>query len=393
VDEAVLASPFETYERLRSAGPVHYEPSLDLFFVLDHGVIRAVLDDPTTFSSNLVAVMQRDAYGVNLPASEATDGVDVLAIADPPAHTEHRKLFQPTFGKREVESLRPMLDGEVTRRVRDLVAAGSGDWMEVVALPVPVWVISRILGLPDSDADRLVRWSDAAVELLSGLTDADRMEVLIGELHHFLAYLSSELNTATGGVIGDLRGAVGGGRLTADEAVNMLVQLVTAGTESTTSLMGAAVRTLALDGAMQSQMRRSPGLIETFIEETLRLESPFRGHFRLATVDSTLGGVSIPAGGRLMLLWGAANRDPRQYGNPDRLDLARPAVKNHLAFGRGIHFCLGAHLARLEAQVALRRLLELTEAFELSVDHVDRYRPSLLVRRLDHVVISTRASL
>jgi cytochrome P450 len=185
-----------------------------------------------------------------------------------------------------------------------------------------------------------------------------------------------------------VREAVEARQLTRDEAMSLVLQLIAAGTESTTSLLGSAVRMLAADPDLQSRLRTDPALTDDLIEETLRLESPFRGHFRVATRNATLAGTPIPAGSRLMLLWGAANRDPLQFDEPEQLDLSRPGIKNHLGFGRGIHFCLGAHLARLEAQRAIGLLMERTAGIRLAADHRDHYHPSLLIRRLDKVLIS-----
>jgi cytochrome P450 len=391
LDEAVLASPYDAFEEMRAVGSVHHDPSLDLYFVIDHAVIREVLDHPEVYSSHLLAVLQRDGARVSLPTSEVPGGADVLAIADPPAHTAQRKLVQPTFGKREVKNLTATIDGELTRRIQLLVAAGGGDWMRAVASPVPVCVISEVLGLPADDAERLVGWSDMAVELLSGLADSDRMAAIFVAVGEFMAYLVERLADASSGLLVNLRSAVDQGRLSHDEAVGLLAQLVAAGTESTTSLLGSALRLIAGDSELQFRLRTDRALIDPFIEETLRLESPFRGHFRITTRDTALAGSTIPAGSRLMLLWGAANRDPSEYGEPSQLDLARPGTKGHLGFGRGIHFCLGAHLARLEAQRAIERLLDLTSDVVLAPDHVDAYHPSLLIRRLERVCITVTA--
>jgi cytochrome P450 len=388
LDESVLSSPYEAFDRMRATGSVHFDTALGLFFVLDHDAIREVLDNPDVYSSHLVAVLQRGAAKVELPDSVIPDGTDVLAIADPPAHSAHRKLVQPTFGKREVQNLRAAIDLEVTGRVEALVARGGGDWMAMVASPVPVRVISGILGLPDEDADRLVRWSDMAVELLGGVADDDRLAVIYEALGEFMVYIAERLSDTRTGLMVAVRNAVGAGELTSDEAISLVLQLVAAGTESTTSLLGSAVRIVAADADLQSRIRRDPALIDDLIEETLRLESPFRGHFRVATRATTLAGTSIPAGGRLMLLWGAANRDPVQFDDPQLLDLSRPAIKGHLGFGRGIHFCLGAHLARLEARRALECLVERTADIRLATGHEDRYHPSLLIRRLERVLIS-----
>jgi cytochrome P450 family 144 len=390
-DEAVLASPYEAYRRLGAEGAVHYEPSLDLFFVLDDRTIHEVLDDPTTYSSNLMAVLQRDGAGVTMPGAGVSKGLDVLAIADPPSHTAHRRLVQPTLSKRAVQNLRGAIDHEMVRRIEELVALGGGDWMVAVATPVPVVIISQILDLPAEDAGRLLGWSDASVELLSGVAGPDRMIAIAAAIAEFMAYLGERLAGESDGLIGDIRAEIGR-QLSHDEAVSLLLQLVTAGTESTTSLLGSAVRRLAGDAELQDRLRADPGLLDNFVEEILRLESPFRGHFRVATTPARLGDRTIPEGGRLMLLWGSANRDPSRYAEPDRLDLARPTTGGHLAFGHGIHFCVGAHLARLEARLGLERLLELSDEVRLSADHVDVYRPSLLVRRLERVDIEVTSS-
>ena len=388
LDESVLASPYQAFDQMRASGSVHADPSLGLFFVIDHDAIREVLDDPEVYSSHLVAILQRGEAKVSLPDSVVPDGTDVLAIADPPAHSAHRKLVQPTFGKRKVQGLRETIDREVAGRVDALVARRGGDWMSMVASPVPVRVISNILGLPDEDADRLVRWSDMGVELLGGLADEDRLAVIYEAIAEFMVYIVDRIADAPTGLMVTVRDAVGAGQLTRDEATSIVLQLVAAGTESTTSLLGSAVRILAADADLQSRLRRDPALIDNLIEETLRLESPFRGHFRVATRDTTLAGTPIPAGARLMLLWGAANRDPEQFDEPELLDLSRASLKGHLGFGRGIHFCVGAHLARLEARVAIGCLLERTDGVELAPEHEDRYHPSLLIRRLEKVLVS-----
>jgi cytochrome P450 len=394
LDESVLASPYAAFEEMRANGPVHHDDSLGLYFVIDHAAIREVLDQPEVYSSHLLAVLQRDGAHVSLPTAEVPDRADVLAIADPPAHTAHRKLVQPAFGKREVrDTLTATIDRELTKRIEVVVAEGGGEWMAAVASPVPVSVICEVLGLPADDAERLVRWSDLAVESLSGLADEERIGVIFEAVGEFMVYLIERLADTSSGLLVTIREAVETGQLSHDGAVGLMAQLVTAGTESTTSLLGSALRIVADDADLQARLRADRTLIEPFIEESLRLESPFRGHFRLTTRDTVLAGTAIPAGSRLMLLWGAANRDPGQYIEPADLDLDRPSTTGHLGFGRGIHFCLGAHLARLEAQRAMHRLFDLTDDVRLAPDHVDAYHPSLLIRRLQTVrVVTTAAS-
>ena len=178
-------------------------------------------------------------------------------------------------------------------------------------------------------------------------------------------------------------GAAGAGRRhPADgRGHTILHTLLSAGGESTTSLLGNAVRMLAENPALQQRLRAQPEHIDVFVEEALRLESPFRQMLRSVPRDTTLGGVDIPAGSTVLLLFAAGNRDPAQFDNPDRVDLTRGSPKRHLAFGHGIHFCVGAALARIEARAVLSELLEQTHDFTLDPDHHPQWVDSLLVRR------------
>lgn len=383
----VLDDPYPLYERLRAEGPVHLLPALGLHLVVRHAQVLEALDDPATYSSNLVGLLYAGEDGVALLDTGGPDsGTDVLATADPPAHTAHRRIVRSTFSRRAVGELRADIEEIVEPRVRALVEAGGGDWMGSVAIPLPVLLIGRILGLPDGDADRLTAWSDAGVELLSGLADGDRMGELAVEIFGFMAYLREHLERArresTGSLTDLVADAWADGVLSADEATSMLLQLVTAGSESTASLIGSATRLLAQDAGLQGRVRADDGLIEALVEEAVRLESPFRGHFRVTTRDTELGGVHLPEGARLMLLWGAANRDATAFGDPGSLNLDRPAARSHTSFGRGIHFCVGAHLARLEATIALRTLLAATDHVAVARDGEPAYVPSMFVRRL-----------
>jgi cytochrome P450 len=173
-------------------------------------------------------------------------------------------------------------------------------------------------------------------------------------------------------------------------ATIMLQTLLSAGGESTTSLLGNAVRILAENYQLQQQLREHPEQIEVFVEEALRLESPFRFHMRSVHHDTELGGVIIPAGSTLLLLWGSANRDETEYDQPDAIDLDRPLSRHHLGFGRGIHHCVGAPLARLEAQTVLRVLLAHTSHIELDPECLPKWVQSLMVRRHEELFLQVQ---
>jgi cytochrome P450 len=291
--------------------------------------------------------------------------------------------MMPAFSRRTVAELTEQIDDLVAQGVARLRAQGHGDLMATLAAPLPVMMISRILGLPESDVPQLTAWSDAAVEVLSGLITPAQMSELSLRLLEFMKYLGERIHDAhirpTGCVLDTLA------ELDTNEAVSVAMQLVAAGSESTTSLIGSAARILAEDHALQQQLRGNLDQTEQFIEEVLRLESPFRGHYRITTRETQLGGVDLPQGARVMLLWSSANRDPNAFPAAEHLSLERPAIKSHLAFGRGIHFCLGAHLARLEAIRAINGLLA-SGPFQLAAE--PSYIPSLLTRRLTSLDLS-----
>lgn len=377
-----LEDPYPHYARMRRQAPVWAVPGTDLHLVTSHAAVTEVVSDPETYSSRLTAFLMATADGITLLDTTVLGPADVLAVADPPDHTRHRKLVGRTFSERNVAALEPSVQEWVDARLDD--AGSSVEWMEVVASPLPVTIIARVLGLPEADVPDLGRWSDAGVELLGGVADGDRMDELIATAGQFLDYCSRQVRAAgTSGVAADLARAVDAQELSAEEATALLLQLVIAGAESTASLTGSAARLLADDEALQDRLRSRPEGVPALVDEALRLESPFRGHFRAVTRDAELAGVDLPRGARLMLMWGAANRDPAGHAQPDRLDLDRPRPRAHLGFGWGLHFCIGAPLARLQARVAIEALLARTRGFVVDADaSPPRHVPSLFVRRL-----------
>lgn len=388
-----LENPYPVYDRLRRERPVFPLPGTNLHLVTRHADAMEVLDHPEIYSSNLVGWLNMggDAAPALMELEIAGTPVeDVLATADPPVHTEHRKLLRDRFAASRIARLEPLVQGLVDELL-DPFLGGGGEWMAEFCVPLPVRVIARIIGLPDGDWPRLTIWSDHGVELLSGLASPERMAELGASEAEFHVYLLERLHEAQkdpgDDALGDVARALNAGELNEAQAAIIVLTLVVAGSESTTSLMGSAVRGLCDDPALQAALRAEPKRIPPFIEETLRLESPFRGHFRVTTQDVTLGGIDLPKGSRLMVLWGSVNRDPDAFERPSECAPDRDNVKLHMGFGWGIHFCLGAYLARLEARLAIGSLLARTSKVALAADAEARHVPSLFVRRLERLLL------
>jgi cytochrome P450 len=345
------------------------------------------------YSSNLVAVLYKGLEQPELLALEGADSgaVDALAIADPPVHARQRKLSNKAFSVQRVAALEPAIRALAETLIGAILPRGgarssSADWMHAVAVPLPMTVIARLIGLPSEDIAQLKRWSDAAVGILSGLNTPEQLAEHAGQVSELTAYFVRRVDEAAlspkDDLLGDLvRACEGSEALTRAEVVSILLQILTAGNESTTSLIGSALQLLLENPHIEARLRADRTLLEPFIEEALRLESPFHGHFRLVRRDTEVAGQPLPMGSRVMLLWGAANRDGDEFPEPDAIDLARPNARAHLAFGFGIHHCIGAALARLETRVTLETLLARTSALRrgnATISHV----PSLLIRCL-----------
>ncbi len=384
-----LEHPYDLYRTLRKDAPVHQLAGSELWMVSRYEDLVEAASKPEVFSSHISAVIyagQGPTPAVLQADPDAIGAVDVLATADPPDHTAQRKLMNRTFRPARITDLEAEVREIIDRSLTDAIANGTVEWMAAVAVPLPVTIIADVLGMPSSDLDDLRRWADAGVDLLSGVATPERMLECWQEMTKFLEYLGERLAAPQpGSVTAEIAEAVARGDLTEREGVSLLLQLVIAGSESTASLIGSATLMLAEDPTLQSELRADPARIPVFVEEALRLESPFRGHFRVVTQETTIGGVTLPVGARVMLMWGSANRDEAAYPDPDRLDLDRAHPKAHVGFGSGIHFCLGAPLARMETRATLELLLSRTSAFKAADEAPPRHVPSLFVRRLEEL--------
>ncbi|MFI2477174.1 cytochrome P450 [Nocardia xishanensis] len=387
-DPGSLDDPYPLYDRLRRTAPVHRVDGTDFYLASRWDLVVEATTRPADFSSHLTAALvhQPDGSASVFDMDGEGQAVHVLATADDPEHLRQRKLVLPALVAKRIRALEPTMQANVRRLWAEGVEGDRIEWMAAMADRLPMTVVAGLIGLPEADVPRLVEWGYASTELLGGVVTTDRLGIVITAATELAGYLHRAFTAACEApgddLLGDLARARAAGELETQVAVLMLVQLVGAGGESTAGLIGNAVRLLAADSPLQQRLREDPELLPEFLEEALRLESPFRAHHRHVVADTTLGGVDLPAGAHLLLLWGAANRDPAVFPDADRLRLDRTVQRGHLAFGKGVHFCVGAALARLEARVALGALLAATGSFEQAPgDDAAQWVPSIFVRR------------
>jgi cytochrome P450 len=395
-DPAVVQDPFDYYRELRTNDAVH-EVIPGTFIVTRLDLIHEVVGKTAIFSSGATAFLHKGDCPIPglrplVPGAELDAEIPgVIATADPPAHERHRKVLSKSFSTGSIRAMEPAF----RELVRGALAGADGDgrleWMSQVAEPLPMVIVARLLGFTDGDAPWLKRLGYALVERIGGFASDDRMQQLETDAMNDVGPIIEAYTRARGasgvhpdGIIAVVAQAVDDGELDEFEAMGILSVLIAAGGESTTSLLGSAVRIVAERPDLQGRLRDDPSLIPNLVEEALRYDPPFRGHYRVVTEDTALGGTAIPAGAHVVLMWPAANRDERVYEEPDHVRLDRPNPRNHVGFGWGIHLCIGAPLARLEARVALEELLAATANVRLDASAPSpTYHASLLVRRLE----------
>ena len=389
-----LNDPYPLYDRMRERAAVHRIADSDFYAVCGWDAVVDAVNRVEDFSSNLTATMVYHEDGTVTPFGMGTLGASMhtLATADDPVHDVHRKILLPHLSAKRVRVIEEFAEVTARQLWSQGLVDGQIEWMSAVANRLPMMVVARLLGLPEQDVDMLIRLGYATTTLLDGVVSAAQLEAAGMAAMELAGYVMEHFAKAgegsAPGLIGDLAARYAAGELEQLPALGIMLTLFSAAGESTASLLGSAAWILVSHNDIQEQVRARPELLGSFIEETLRYESPFRGHYRHVTRDTTLGGVDLPADSRLLLMWGAANRDPRQFGNPNEFRLDRSGSKGHVTFGKGAHFCVGAALARLEAHIVLRTLLEQTTWIEAA--DVGQWLPSILVRRIERLGLNVR---
>jgi cytochrome P450 len=390
LDKAWIQDPWPLYDEMRRQGPlrrVTMPDGVPGWLVTDHAQARALLDD-RRLSKDVVRA--RPLFPPNAAAGYGTKLSEHMLNDDPPNHTRLRKLVTKAFTSRAVSRLRPRIEGIVDELLAGI--DGETELIESFAFPLPIAVISELLGVPAEDHSRIRAWSKVFVSGVTGeplATAARDQDRLLREL------IRAKRAAPTEDLLSDLvHVSDEGDQLSEDELVSMAFLLLFAGHETTVHLLGNAVHQLLTNPKQQELLRGDPGLLPGAIEEFLRIGSPIHiATLRFTTEAVAVDDVEIPAGEFVMISLLAANADEARFDDPHQLDVTRPAG-GHLAFGHGIHYCLGAPLARLEGEIAIGRLLARFPSLRLAVEPADlRRRTSTLVHGLRElpVIASTRA--
>jgi cytochrome P450 len=382
MDPDFLADPYPTYHRLRDEDPVHHSP-LDFWVLTRYDDVATVLRDPRFIKEPLVSMVAA-RFGVSVPPGVGLSMLD----RDPPDHTRLRSLVSKAFTPRVVEGLRPRIQKMVDDLITRAEAVGTMDLIEEFAYPIPVNVICEMLGVPVGDHERFKGWSlDIARGLDSvWLPPESEIPKRSGAARHAIGdYMRGLIAERRASPRGDLLSALitaeeAGDKLSEDELISTCILLLIAGHETTVNLIGNGTLALLRHPEELRRLRETPGLITSAVEEVLRYDGPVQRTARITSTEVTIGGRTIPKGEMVMPFIGAADRDPSQFPDPDRLDLGR-TNNRHIAFGWGIHFCLGAPLARVEGQIAIDTLIRRLPRLAL-VDAEPEYRQSLTLRGL-----------
>ncbi len=372
--------PYPTYARLRGRDPVHRSRLMNAWVFSRFADVDAILRDHRHFSSD-----PRKRVASRRQASLPSVAEPSILFLDPPDHTRLRALVNKAFTPRAVAALEPHIRELMTTLLDAVDDPSAFDLMRAVAKPLPVIVIAEMLGIPPADREQFGIWSNQRARILEPtLTPAERetAESAMAALDEYLVPIISERKAdPQDDIISALAQAEEeGDRLSEREVLIMLRLLLVAGNETTTNLIGNGMLALLRHPEQLAALRDDPGLIPSAVEELLRYDSPVQVDMRHAIEDCDVNGFRVRRGDSVVMLLGAANRDPDRFEAPDGLDVRR-GDQNHLAFGRGIHHCLGAPLARLEGRVVLEALIERFASMRL-LDDRPPFRSSVVLRGL-----------
>ncbi|HVI48064.1 MAG TPA: cytochrome P450 [Chitinophaga sp.] len=395
-DPAFVSNPYPVYTSLRNEAPVQritLENGYPIWLVTRYDDVMAILKDNHRITKVPGKAQLSDGELPALPF----DNIDSMAMLshhmlmmDPPDHTRIRTLVHKAFTPRHTEQLRPRIQQIANELIDKVIANGKMDLIDDFAFPLPFTVIAELLGIPADDQDMFRKWSNL---LTDGYTTEENLPLVQEATHGFINYLQQIFSERRAHPSNDLISSLvaveeAGDHLSEQELLSMVFLLLLAGHETTVNLIGNGMLALLQHPEQLERLKLTPSLIEIAVEEMLRYDaSVATSTVRFALQDIAIGDVVIPKGEEILLMTGAANRDENRFSQPDTFDITR-TDNRHISFGHGIHFCLGAPLARLEGAIAISTLLHRLPAIRLAVppDTLTR-RPSMLIRGLHHLPV------
>jgi cytochrome P450 len=396
-DPDLLEEPWDYYRALCREAPVYRCPKSGFVMVSGYALAIEAVRDHERFSNRFGRVLgggRPPSEEVQRIAAEGWPAVDTMLTADEPEHRRFRGLVNKAFTARRVNGLEPAIEKISSDLIDGFIADGRFEVLSQYSVLLPLTVIADQLGVPRRDLGQFKRWTDGFTAQLSGFAGAEGAIEATKRIVEFQRYFAERLEEARGApredIISDLvRARLEGERpLDTAESLSILQQLLVAGNETTASAIAAGLLLLVRHPDQLALVRNDPALIPNLVEEVLRLSTPTACMFRVATRDTELGGVPIAKDAMLLVRFAAANRDERVFPDPDRFDVRRPNASEHLAFGQGIHFCIGAPLARKEMAVAFRQLLTRLDRLRLAPDAPQpRHKPSILLRGLAELLL------
>jgi cytochrome P450 len=400
-DPATLQCPFDYYEAMREEEPVHFDAKIGMFIVTRYNDIVDVVKQPRLFSSTEGFEEQlRQDYTPEIERMMVEDGLGPLPLAvyDPPEHTRIRALMDKAFTPQRVATMEGYVHGVVSDLIDAFIEKGEAELINEFAIPIPMYVIADQLGFSRADRDIFKRWSDSSVEPLSGVITKERAFECARDMIDLQKYLKQRIDERRAEPKDDMITDLVHARLTDEETgddmptlsetelYSVVRGLLVAGNETTTNAIANAVLLMIRNpdkaAALRQELDRERSFVN-LVEEVLRIESPVPNLFRMTTADTEIGGVPIPKGSHILLAWASANRDENKFECPAQFDPARKNAGHHLAFGAGIHRCIGQALARMEVKVAIREVLSRMDDLELAIPESElRYTPNITTRGL-----------
>jgi cytochrome P450 len=380
LEDACFQNPYAFYQMLRDQYPVYQLPN-GLYCVSRYADIVSVSRDHDNYSSNHQGVIAglrpgqsiiREGEKLEAFGQLGVTPVNVLALADPPQHSDERKVLHKGLNARLVKKLEPTVAALCREMMDEFIDHGEVEFMQEFGWRLPMRVIIRLLGLPDRDYEQIKHWCVYTIATQSGIATASEMMRSRAEAIAFVRYCWKQHLLCKQSPRDDLCGLLAEAAMdpqhpmTDQLAVSALLQLLIAGSDSSATSMGNALKLLIENPQLADEMRKNMDLLPAFIEEVFRLESAFQGHFRWTKHDCELHGIKLPRGSRIFLMWASGNRDERVFSHPDSIDLQRNNGKKHLTFGHGAHACIGRELARSEIRIVLREFLLRTRNLRLT---------------------------